>query len=194
MKRNIFSAALLALAIIVPGCSDDEEDKGSFKVTLDGPEKEVVVTGATLTISDGTGTNSRGSHSLRIEGMIDEDMISVGISNWDFQEPPDNALLTKEYYNIFSELDDLAVGEQTETCMRTSSNTQVCEGTLINFFQGDKVFSSYSSEAVVITLTKCDGKRVSGTFDITLISPHNESEHIVLSGSLTDLRYVIERK
>lgn len=192
MKR-IFFPALLALAIIVPGCSDDEEDKGSFKVTLDGTEKEVSVSRATLTISDGqTSSSGRGSHVLRIAGMIDDDSISIFISNWDFQEPPDNALLVKDYYNIFF-YDELEVGEKTETCMKTSVNSMACEGTEVKYLRGDKLFSSNSSEAVVISLTKCDGKRVSGTFDITLINPYDEADKLVINGSLTDLRYTVKR-
>lgn len=184
---------MLALAIIVPACSDDDDDKGSFNVTLDGIETAVSVTGATLTVSDGQSSSSgRGSNTLRIDGMIGENAISVDISNWDFQEPPDNAILVKDYYNVFTE-DELEVGEKTETCMKTSGTTRVCEGTLLKYLTGDKTFSSHSSEAVIISLTKCDGKRVSGTFNITLINIHDEAETFVLSGSLTDLRYTVKR-
>lgn len=192
MKR-IFFPALLAFAIIVPGCSDDEEDKGSFNVTLDGTEREVSVFRATLTISDGQGTShGHGSHTLRIDGLIDEDTVGIDISNWDFQEPPDNAVLVKDYYNIFID-GEMEVGEQTETCLQTSSNSRVCQGSLISYLTGDKLFSSYSGETVIISLTKCDGKRVSGTFDITLTNPYNEADKLVLNGSLKDLQYTVKR-
>ena len=100
MKNTLFVALLLG-AFIFSGCDDDEQDLGSFKVTQNGSESDVSITTATLTVGSGQNSASgRAFHKLNISGDIGDEAISVTVSNWDFQEPPDKAIFAKDYYNV----------------------------------------------------------------------------------------------
>jgi hypothetical protein len=191
--KNILFASLLIAAFIFSACDDDDAtDTGSFKVTLSGTEKVVTVTKATVTVASGTNsTTDQPYHKLNIEGAVGDDTITIMVSNWDFQEPPDNAVFAKDYYN--NEVDhELEVGEKTETCMRTASQQMTCEGVLISYLQGDKTYWSFQLiDTVVLSVEKCDGQRVSGTFDITLANPYDETESMVVKGTFTNLPYTV---
>lgn len=191
--RNILFAALLLGAFIFSGCDDDDaQDVGSFKVTHAGAETDVEITMATLTVSSGQNSASgRSSHKLNISGDVHDESISILVSNWDFQDPPDNAIFAKEYYNVFLD-EQLEVGEETETCMRVSTNQNVCEGILISYTKGDKTFSSFSLENdVVLKVDKCDGQRITGTFNIVLTNPYDETDQLVVKGTFTNLPYTV---
>jgi hypothetical protein len=191
MKR-FFIAAVLAVTGILSGCSDDD-DKGSFKLTQDGMEENVSVKVATLTVHDAeTSSTGRASHVLKIEGLVGEDSVKITISNWDFQEPPDQAIHLKNYYNVFMD-EELAVGESNETCMKVAANQNVCEGAIIFYTKNGKTFYSFSNDAaeLIIQITACDGQRTSGNFDLTLENPHNLGEKMQISGVFKDLKYGI---
>jgi hypothetical protein len=186
MKYYIALAVLLK-AFVFSGCDDDEEDTGSFTMTVQGTEKNVTVKQATLTVSGGQNSSSgQSSHTLRIAAMVGEDSIYVGVSNWEFQEPPDNAVFTKDYYNVFSDNEEL--------CHQASGNVVACEGVLIKYMTGDKLFGSYHKDdaTLILHISKCDGQKVSGTFDITLENVYDNEDTKVVAGVFTDLSYTVK--
>ncbi len=185
MKFSIFLALLLQV-ILFSGCDDEEDDKGSFTMTLQSTETNVAGTKATLTVSGGqTSSSGQASHTLRIAGKVNEDSISISISNWEFQEPPDNAIITKDYYNVYSDNEEL--------CQKASSNVTVCEGTLIKYMEGDKLFASFSKDDVtlILDIIKCDGNKVSGKFEIELENVYDNNETKTVKGEFTDLKYTV---
>jgi uncharacterized lipoprotein YehR (DUF1307 family) len=190
--KKFFIAIVLAVTGILSGCNDDD-DKGSFKITQDGTEENVSVKVATLTVHDAeTSSSGRASHVLKIEGLVGEDSVKIMISNWDFQEPPDQAIHLKSYYNAFM-YEELEVGESNETCMKVADNQNVCEGAIISYTKNGKMFYSFSNDeaVLIIAITACDGQRTSGNFDLSLENPHNLGEKIQISGVFKDLKYTI---
>lgn len=189
--RKILFAALLIQTLAFSACND-EEDPGTFKVTMNDIEHRVSIATAWLTVSENA--NGIGYHALRIIGVMGEDSLRVIVSNWEFQEPPANAIHVKDYYNVDTP-GELEVGEETETCKQVSENQRVCEGVVVEYKSDGELFSSYSQEpeVVILSISKCSGKRVSGTFSIALQNPHNEEEVIVVSGVFEDVRYTVKR-
>jgi hypothetical protein len=178
--KLLFSTLLLS-AIILSGCDDKEESIGSFEITVQSTETQVSVSKATLTVSGGqTAGSGQGSHALRIAGGVMGDSISILISNWDFQEPPDNAIIIKDYFN-----EDL--------CHQVSENQRVCEGAIIQYMEGDKIYWSFSKDESIqiLHITKCDGNRVSGTFDLELENVSDNEDKKSVSGEFTDLQYTV---
>lgn len=191
-KKNLL-IILLIPAFILSACQDDNEDRGTFEIALDGANKKVSVTTATLKVGNGQySASGRGFHTLSISAMVEGETVTVLVSNWDFQKPPAKAIFVKDYYNVY--LDEvLEVGEETETCMKVSDNQTVCEGVSISYTQGDKTFTSFSLEddTVILSVKKCDGARISGTFDITLTNPHDILDITVIQGTFTNLPYTV---
>jgi hypothetical protein len=178
--KLLFSTLLLS-AIIFSGCDDDDQNNGSFQITVQETETRVSVSKATLTVSGGqTSGSGQGSHALRIAGGVMEDSVSILISNWDFQEPPDNAIITKDYYN-----EDL--------CHQVSENKKVCEGAIIQYMEGDKIYWSFSKDETIkiLHITKCDGNSVSGTFELELENIYDNEDKKFVSGAFTDLPYTV---
>ncbi len=185
---------LLIPVIILSACQDDEEKRGKFEIALDGADKNASVTTATLTVSDGQHSdNGRGFHKLSISAEVEGETVNISVSNWDFQEPPADAIFAKDYRNVYLD-EELAVGEGTETCMKVLTNQIVCEGVLISYTKGDKTFMSYPLEdnTVILSVKKCDGTRIAGTFDIPLTNPHDLSATMHIRGTFTDLPYVVK--
>lgn len=155
-------------------------------MTLQSTETNVTVTKATLTVSGGqTSSSGQASHTLRIAGKVNEDSISLSVSNWEFQEPPDNAIITKKYFNVYSDNEEL--------CRQASSNVRVCEGVLIKYMEGDKLFTTFSKDdaTIILDITKCDGNKVSGSFDIEMENIDDNDETRTIKGEFTDLKYTV---
>ncbi len=181
-------------AFILSSCQDENEDRGVFEIALDGANKKVSVTSATLKVGNGQHSASgSGFHTLSISALVEGETVTISVSNWDFQEPPSKAIFVKDYHNVY--LDEvLEVGEGTETCMKVSENQTVCEGVVISYTQGDKTFTSslLDNNTVILSVTKCDGARISGTFDISLVNPHDTSDIVVIQGTFTNLPYTVK--
>jgi hypothetical protein len=185
------TALALALTFLFSGCS--EEKTSVFELTLDGTNKNVSVETTTLTVHSAEDSESgRAAHVLKIEGKTGEDSFEVTISNWDFQEPPEKAIAPKDYYNVFLD-EELEVGQHNGTCMRVAANSNVCEGVIISYTKNGTSFYSTSNEnsELIIQITKCDGQRTSGNFDLMLENPHNTTEKVHISGSFKDLKYKV---
>jgi hypothetical protein len=180
--KLLFFSTLLISALLFSACDEDEhENHGSFTVTVQDTETQVFISKATLTVSGGqTAGSGQGSNTLRIAGGVMEDSITISISNWEFQEPPDNAIITKDYYN-----EDL--------CQQVSENKNVCEGAIIQYLEGDKIYWSFSKDetTLILHITKCDGNRVSGTFNLDLENVYDNDDKKTVSGEFTDLLYTV---
>jgi len=185
MKNWIF---ISVLALFIFSCGEDDTETP----IMNEASMEVIKDGVMFTATDFNNTlleeNQGGEIGRRLDlrANVDNGFLIVTISNWDWQNPPENGVLTKSYD---TNVDD--IGPNTD-CMMTSSFT-FCDGGLGTYLINNETFISEGiddEESGVITITANDAtnRTVSGTFDF-IVGNFITNENITLSGTFSNLRY-----
>jgi hypothetical protein len=184
---------ILASASVFTFCREDDKPPGAqFSYTIDGKSASVEHVSASLH------SNPRGAHEGRSLNLI---FLKVGVfkslyvdvSNWDFQNPPDNGVLTGEYdaawdYENTQEENPLA------NCLSTDDGLTLCDGGLVKLFLENDFYSSVfdGNTSATITISKCDpsSRTVSGTFNVKVGLSDGSVQHTV-TGSFDNVEYTI---
>lgn len=184
-------ALILLTSITFTYCGNDDV-KPSVTYTIDGENQKVTTVTATLQFETQYDHEGRALYITAAAGA--SKMLSIAISNWDYQNPPDNGVLTKTYDATFDfeteEDNDLA------TCLElTGGNAGVflCDGALVTYIgNSDIYFSAFdgNTEASVTVTTCSPSKRtISGTF--TAKAQNFDSQELVISGEFKNVKYSV---
>lgn len=185
MTKKIFSlAAIVTLAIQFFGCSKDEETKASMSITVDGIAQPVSILSTVLVFEAQEDHEGR---AMQTTAQSNSNLLTVGISNWDFQNPPINGILQKTYY-------DVEEGSLTENadCLE-EGDIMYCDGYLITYTVNNETFYSAMDDEYegTLTVTKCDvkNKKISGEFSCKLVSV--DENEIIMTGKFQNLSYLV---
>lgn len=185
--KKITLPVLIAILAIFVRCDDDHNNgnPNSMTVIMDGTELRVSQVRGTLYFMEIQFHEFTG---LLISGKIDGNHFSIRVQNWDFQNPPHNAVFTKDYFNIFFGDRNL---EGTD-CLTLDGGNKLCEWGYIEYhiddgtWFGETYFSRFDDSIdAFIKITSCDGERASGEFQAKMVSDKNNE--LVLSGTFNSL-------
>jgi hypothetical protein len=195
MKKSInkilaFFSILLA-SVTFTNCGEDEF-KPTVSYTIDGENQKVATVTASLTFETQYNHEGRSLYITAAAGLTK--MLSVAISNWDYQNPPDNGILTKTYdatFDFETEADnDLA------TCLElTGDNTGVflCDGALVTYIgNNDLYFSAFGGNtAASVTITACSPSKrtISGSF--TAKVQNFDEQELTITGEFKNVKYTV---
>jgi hypothetical protein len=188
MKRSIVAIGILLIGFVTIRCGkDDDASKSSMTLKVDGQAVELSVSTATLSFET---QNDHEGRALQMLGSANGKMLTIGISNWDFQNPPENGIKVKTYTAAF---DENIVGE-AECLSLDGGSVELCEGILITYTVGDKMYMSALYEGEYdgfVKVTACDGsaKKASGEFDLKL--DDGEGNELALEGSFENVTYIV---
>ncbi|MEL6834712.1 MAG: hypothetical protein AAFP77_17075 [Bacteroidota bacterium] len=188
--------ALIAILLLAFSCNGDDDPSPS-----DMSSMTVVKDGETFTITDFNNTllkeEMQGEPGRRLDLRCDVDggQFILSVSNWDFQNPPEDGIVIKSYASNEDPF-DLPANSVTE-CM-DGGNFTFCDGALGTYIIDNVIYSSEMSDdnfVSIITITENDdaNRTVSGTFDIKVQSfGTNPASFIEFTGSFTDLEYTVQ--
>jgi len=184
---------ILASAFVFTFCGDD--DKAS------APQLSYMIDGESVPVENVNGSlqsEIRADHEGRSLNLIFVKagvfkLLSVAVSNWDFQNPPDNGILIGEYdaawdYENTEEENPLA------DCLSLEGGLTLCDGGLVTLHMENDLYSSVfeGNTAATITISKCDlnTRTVSGTFNAKVGLLDGSEQHTV-TGSFENVKYTI---
>ena len=192
MKIKLLALVLVALTIV--SCSSDDNNDSdppsggdeSFTVIRDGVTFEGENINNTLII---TSQNDQGARRLDLRCDFDGGTFILSISNWEFQNPPENGVVEKSY-NTNTEM-----GPDTEC--ETIDSITYCDEALVTYLIGQDVFISELNDledigSITITNNDAADLEVSGTFDVLLRNFNSQDEtYIEYTGSFTNVSYSV---
>lgn len=154
-------------------------------VSIDGTEFTIDDFNNSLTEEAQLGEVGR---RLDLRAQVNGGTLILSVSNWDWQNPPEDGILIKNY--TVNEFDPDA---STSEC-KDFPNYSLCDGGLGTYLAGGG--ESYLSEGfepsgpaeIVITENDPDERTVSGTFEFETAGFIN-GEVIRFKGTFTDLKY-----
>lgn len=183
---------ILASVFIFSFCGDDDKGntpKAAF--SIDGESKKV------QTISGVLQSQVQYEHEGRALNITiatdDGQILSVAVSNWDFQNPPDNGVLPGEYDAAF-DFEETEEENPLANCLMLDGNVALCDGGLVSLVSESDFYTSVfdGNTQASITISKCDAgnRTVSGTFSAT-IGHFDGVETYTVTGSFTNVKYVV---
>jgi len=184
---------ILASAFVFTFCGDDDKPAGpQFSYTIDGKSEPVENVSAILQSQIQAGHEGRALNLTFLKAGVFKSL-SVAVSNWDFQNPPDGGILTGEYdaawdYENIEEENPLA------DCLSLEGGLTLCDGGLVALVTENDFYSSVfeGNESATITISKCDpgSRTVSGTFNAKIGLLDGSVQHTV-TGSFDNVKYII---
>ena len=173
--------------------SNNPSSTGSMALEIDGVAQTLTNYNNTLiTVNQ----NSEIGRRMDLRANIGSELFILTVSNWDFQNPPNDGIVIKPYVTNFEYNGTLNNLPTDKTCV-TRGNTTFCDGGLITH-----QVSSLDTRTSVrvpnepsgrITITQNDpiNKTVSGTFDGKVTNFQSNSQSVQMKGSFTNLSYTV---
>lgn len=185
--------SILALAFVFTFCGDD--DKAStpqVTFTIDGASQKVQAFSGILRSEIQYDHEGR---ALNITAVGENNKtLSVAVSNWDFQNPPDNGILTGEYDATF-DFEETEEENPYAECLELEDGVTLCDGGLVSLISGNDFYTSVfdGNTAATITITKCDASKhtVSGTFTAK-VAGFDGVQQYTMTGTFDNLTYIVQ--
>ena len=185
--------SILMLAATFTFCGDDAEPAESthFAYSIDGITKNVQsITG--MLQSEKQYDHEESSLKVNVSNSTSQ-MVTISISNWDFQNPPKDAILEGEYDATF-DIEGMDQANPNGECLAlTGSNAGVtlCSGGAITYtLQGEVYTSTFDGNTeATITITKSTKRKISGSFTATL--ENLSGEQLTVSGTFKNVKYEV---
>lgn len=190
-NKAVGIATVLFATLTFSHCGDDES-VATVTYSIDGDKQKVLTVTAILQTSTDYDHEGRALNITAANGT--SKMLSIAVSNWDFQNPPENGVLEKTYDATF----DYESGDDNglANCLElTDENVGVflCEGALITYIgESDIFFSAFDGNTqATVTITKCNTskKTVSGSF-MAKVQNFDEDEYTI-TGEFSDVKYSV---
>ena len=193
---NVRAAAsrllMIASAFIFTYCGDDDKPSAQFSYAIDGTSEPIENVSASLQSEIQAGHEGRLLNiSFAKAGVFN--MLTIVVSNWDFQDPPHNGVLSGKYDAAW---DYKNTGEEnpSASCFSLENGLTLCDGGLVTLYTENDVYSSVfdGNTAATITISKCDvsSNTVSGTFNAK-VGPLNGPHLHTVNGSFENVKYTI---
>ena len=184
---------ILTAAFVLTFCGDDDNPSvPQVSYTIDGVPEAVEYSHGDLQLETHAGHEGRSMNITFVKAGVFK-LLSVAVSNWDFQNPPNEGVLTGEYdaswdYENTEEENPLA------NCLSLQGGLTLCDGGLVTLSLENDTYSSVfdGNTSATITISKCDptSRTVSGTFNAKVGLLDGSVQHIV-TGSFDDVEYHI---
>ncbi|HEU5292204.1 MAG TPA: hypothetical protein VFU05_16255 [Cyclobacteriaceae bacterium] len=195
VKLRILSLVfILTMSGMFTFCSDNTtEESTHFVYSADRITKSVqTITGLLQTKVE----YSHKQQSLTISASNSfSEMVTITVTNWDFQNPPENGVLEKKYDATY----DAELGENqspyVECIDLTGPNqgTSLCDGAVVTFTMDGELYTSIfiGNEDGTVTISESDpvNKSISGSFDVHV--QQSIGKKVKLSGTFTNVKYTV---
>lgn len=184
---------MLASAFVFTFCGDDDKPSTpQFSYTIDGKSEPVEYVNASLQSDIQADHEGRSLNLTFVKAGVFKSL-SIAVSNWDFQNPPDNGILTGEY-DVAWDYETNEGENPLANCLSFEDGLTLCDGGLVNLYMENDHYSSvfYGNTAASITISKCDpsSRTVSGTFNTKVGLLDGTKQHTV-TGSFENVNYTI---
>jgi hypothetical protein len=147
---------LLGIVFTFSSCSDDGGEGSKFTYKVDGESQKVQTVSGILQFETQYDHEGRGLYITAAEGL--SKILSIGVSNWDFQNPPDEGILTGDYDATF-DFESTEENPFANNCLELAGEgVTLCDGGLVTWISGGSTYySTFDGETdATITITKCD--------------------------------------
>nr|WP_321245582.1 hypothetical protein [uncultured Psychroserpens sp.] len=191
MKIKFLVLVLITLSIV--SCSSDDgnapssnDEEQSFTVIRDGVTFQGENINNTLIR---TTQNDQGARRLDLRCDFDGGTLVLSISNWEFQNPPDEGVVEKSYNT------NTDMGPDTEC--ETIDSITFCDEALVTYLIGNDVYISELNDSdiigdITIVSNNSQDKRITGTFDVLLRDFNGGEEEVYIEHSGTfDVSYIV---
>jgi hypothetical protein len=187
-------ASLLLLSGIFTFCGDNvTEESTHFVYSVNGISKNV------QTITGLLQTEIRYDHkaqTLVLTASNDvSEAITVKVSNWDFQTPPEKGVLEKVYDATYDGEPGENHSPHVECLDLTGAHAgiTICDGGLVTFMMDGKLYTSIftGNEESTITITECDPDKLSVSGEISVKVQTAIGDKLKLSGTFTNVKYTV---
>lgn len=188
MRLKLLLLLLIFPALLLSSCSKDDDTSSSsvlMEIEKDG-EKFEVTTFTNRLVFD----QQSQSRALLLVGSVDGGSFTFTITNWDWQNPPENGIVVKTYDTNVG----VDVGSHSD-CM-TVGIAALCDGGQLSYVENGATYISDGVEneeegQIIISGNDTSSKTVSGSFDIIVqelgIAPNRTK--ITFKGSFINLPY-----
>ena len=184
MKKLLSQLVILLVLGQFIGCGgDDASPSPSISLTIDGAKQSVKFAGAQLLVEDYGDQEGR---SLNITAISGSNALTITVSNWSFQNPPEDGVIVKKYEHLFTD-QTLDKGQ----CMSEGIEAY-CDGGTVTYTSDDFYATAFyeGSYPGFVHITKCDtkSKRISGSYDVVV---SNDTDEFTLKGEFKNIQYVV---
>lgn len=194
--RSLFAKLLLlTFPVMLTFCGDDDEGGSKLSYTIDGQSQKVETVIGVLQYEIQYDHEGRGLYITAAKGM--DQMLSVAVSNWDYQNPPDEGVLEKEYDTTF-DVEETSEDHPLSDCLVLSGDNEgvtLCDGGLISLISGSEMYTSVfdGNTNGSITITSCNAAKhtISGTFQAT-VADFDGAQQFEIAGSFTNVKYLVQ--
>jgi len=192
LKGILAKVLILTLTGMFTFCGDDvTEESTHFVYQVDGITKNVQsITGLLQTETQ----YEHEGRSLHVNVSNDvSQVITIGVSNWDFQNPPKDGIIEGEYDATFDSEQMNGTNPNGECLELTGPNAGVtlCDGGLITYTSQGELYTSIfdGNTSASITITKCTKRKISGSFTATL--EDFSGKQLTVSGTFKNVKYEV---
>lgn len=187
---------IIASVFVFTFCGDDDKPSTpQLTYSLDGESQSVQTVTAFLQSQIQYSHEGRALNITAVMG--NGEMLSVAVSNWDFQNPPDNGILAGEYDATF-DFEDTETENPFANCLTLTGENEgvvLCDGGLVSLISGSDFYTSVfdGDTEASITISKCDAgnRTVSGTFSAK-IAGFDGVQQYTISGSFDNVKYIVQ--
>ena len=193
MKTNLLAKLLvLTLSLVFTFCGDDTTTESTiFAYSVDGVTKNVQSITGTMQSEIQFGHEGQSLH-LDVSNNMSQ-TVTLNVSNWDFQKPPKDGIIEREYDATFDTKQMNGSNPKGECLALTGANAGItlCDGGFITFTSGGEVYTSlYSGNTdATIKITKCTKRKISGSFTASL--KNSNGKKLSVSGSFKNVKYKV---
>lgn len=191
--KILANLSILLLSALFTFCGDEPAPAESthFVYSIDGISKNVEsITG--MIESKKQFDHEERSLKINVSNSISQ-TVTISVTNWDFQNPPKDAIIEAEYDATF-DIEAMDGANPNGECVAlTGSNAGVtlCSGGAITYtLQGDVYTSIFDGNTeATISITKCNKKKISGSFtaDLKTVS----GKKLSVSGTFKNVKYEV---
>jgi hypothetical protein len=192
-KLNTFFSKLLLLSLpmVLTFCGDDESGNSGFSYKIDGKSQKVQTVSGIMEFEVQYDHEGRAVYLTAAAGF--EKMLSISISNWDFQNPDENGIIEKEY-DATMDFEGGTDNPLAECLELAGEGVTLCDGSLVTYIVGSDVYTSVfdGNTSGIVTVTSCNAakKTISGTFSAK-VADFDGVQQYTVTGSFNNVKYMV---